>query len=67
MDAVKAATSNAAALLGMDDSVGTIEPGKLADLVLVSGDPMLDLGTLAHPELVMQGGRVYRPERVSDE
>jgi imidazolonepropionase-like amidohydrolase len=64
---VKAATSNAAALLGMDDSVGTIEPGKLADLVLVSGDPMLDLATLAHPELVMQGGRVYRPERVSDE
>jgi len=51
----------------MDDSVGTIEPGKLADLVLVSGDPMLDLATLAHPELVMQGGRVYRPERVSDE
>jgi imidazolonepropionase-like amidohydrolase len=51
----------------MDDSVGTIEPGKLADLVLVSGDPMLDLARLAHPELVMQGGRVYRPERVSDE
>lgn len=67
MDAVKAATSNAAALLGIDDSTGTIEPGKLADLLLVSGDPMLDLATLAHPELVMQGGRVYRPEMVSDE
>ena len=54
-------------LLGIDDSTGTIEPGKLADLLLVSGDPMLDLATLAHPELVMQGGRVYRPEKVSDE
>jgi imidazolonepropionase-like amidohydrolase len=62
MAAIKAATSNAAALLGVQDSVGTIAPGRLADLVLVDGDPVLELGVLARPELVMQGGRICHGE-----
>jgi imidazolonepropionase-like amidohydrolase len=56
LDAIRAGTSAAARLLGTDADVGTIEAGKLADLVLVDGDPVADLGRLEHPLMVMQGG-----------
>ena len=56
MDAIRAATSVAARLLGLDGSVGSILPGRLADLVLVEGDPLEDLGRLRDPVLVVQGG-----------
>ncbi len=58
MDAIRAATSVAARLLGVDGSVGTVQPGRLADLVLVDGDPLADLRLLRDPLLVLQGGRV---------
>jgi imidazolonepropionase-like amidohydrolase len=58
MAAIKAATSGAARLLGVDGEVGTVEPGCLADLVLVSGDPLVDLGRLASPTMVVQAGRI---------
>ena len=58
MAAIKAATSAAATLLGLDGEVGTVEPGRLADLVLVAGDPLVDLGRLASPTMVVQGGRI---------
>lgn len=58
MAAVKAATSAAARLLGLDREVGTVEPGRLADLVLVAGDPLVDLRRLASPAMVVQAGRV---------
>jgi imidazolonepropionase-like amidohydrolase len=62
MQAIKAATSNAARLLGVDDEVGTIEAGRLADLILVDGDPLQDLSRLARPNRVMQAGRfIPRP------
>jgi imidazolonepropionase-like amidohydrolase len=57
MAALKAATSAAARLLGVDGDTGTIEVGKLADLVLVEGDPLAELTTLARPAAVWQGGR----------
>jgi imidazolonepropionase-like amidohydrolase len=57
MTAIKAATSSAARLLGVDRDTGTIEVGKLADLVLVKGDPLVDLRRLADPVAVWQGGR----------
>jgi imidazolonepropionase-like amidohydrolase len=57
MAAIQAATSSAARLLGLGDEVGTIEPGRRADLVLVEGDPLADLGRLVDPALVMQAGR----------
>ena len=58
MAAIKAATSAAARLLGLDADLGTIEVGKLADLVLVEGDPTTDLGRLATPALVIRGGEI---------
>jgi imidazolonepropionase-like amidohydrolase len=60
MAAIKAATSAAAALLGVAADVGTIEPGRRADLVLVEGDPLTDLGRLAEPVVVMQAGQRRR-------
>jgi imidazolonepropionase-like amidohydrolase len=60
---LRMATSDAAAALGISDRVGTIEPGKLADLVLLDGDPVSDIETLGHVELVMKEGRiVYRSD-----
>ncbi len=58
MAAIKAATSSAARLLGIDDEVGTVEVGRVADLVLVDGDPIADLTRLSTPVVVIQAGRV---------
>jgi imidazolonepropionase-like amidohydrolase len=58
MAAIAAATSVGARLLGLHDEIGTIEPGKRADLLLVEGDPLADLARLASPMAVMQGGTI---------
>jgi imidazolonepropionase-like amidohydrolase len=58
MDAIKAATSRAAELLGVADTVGRVQAGKRADLILVAGDPTVDLGCLADVRLVMKAGEV---------
>lgn len=57
--ALRSATLNACELLGVDDR-GEIAPGKLADLIAVSGDPLADVRCLEHVEWVMHGGRVVR-------
>jgi len=62
MQALVAATGWAAGCLGMDDRIGTIETGKLADLIVVDGDPLADIALLQDKErirLVMKEGRVY--------
>jgi imidazolonepropionase-like amidohydrolase len=58
--AIRAATSSAAELLGMQDKVGTIEAGKLADIVAVPGDPLADITVLEKVDFVMKGGVGYR-------
>ncbi len=58
--AIRAATSNAADLLGTQNEVGTIEVGKLADIVAVPGDPLADVSFLEKVEFVMKGGTVYK-------
>jgi imidazolonepropionase-like amidohydrolase len=59
VDALRAATSTSAALLGLPD-VGTIEPGKLADLVAFDGDPITDITAVTRPLFVMKSGTIIR-------
>jgi imidazolonepropionase-like amidohydrolase len=58
MQAIWTATRWAAELLGIQDRVGSIAEGKVADLILVDGDPLEDLRKLRTPVLVIQGGRI---------
>ena len=60
MQAIQTATSRAAEVLGWSDKVGTIETGKWADLVAVSGDPLKDIKELQNVKLVMKAGVVYK-------
>jgi imidazolonepropionase-like amidohydrolase len=60
MAAIKSATSVAAQLLDQGDNLGTIEAGKLADIVAVKGDPLADIGELTRVSFVMKGGVVYK-------
>jgi imidazolonepropionase-like amidohydrolase len=62
MDAIRTATVNAAQLLGMSATIGSIEPGKFADLVAVSGDPLADITELQGVKFVMKDGVVYKHE-----
>jgi imidazolonepropionase-like amidohydrolase len=58
--ALRAATSIAAELLGTQNEVGTIEAGKLADIVAVPGDPLADVSLMEKVEFVMKGGVIYK-------
>jgi imidazolonepropionase-like amidohydrolase len=58
--AIRSATVNAAELLGMKDSLGTIEVGKFADIVAVPGDPLSDVSLMEKVNFVMKAGMVYR-------
>jgi len=60
MQAIRTATANAAELLGWSDKMGIIEPGKWADLVAVSGDPLKDITELQRVKFVMKSGSIVR-------
>ena len=60
MEAITIGTRNGAALLGLEQSIGTVTTGKMADLVAVQGNPLTDIRRLAHVSFVMQGGRVVK-------
>jgi imidazolonepropionase-like amidohydrolase len=60
--AIRAATSEAAQLMGWQDRIGSVEPGKFADLVAVAGDPIADITELERVKFVMKGGQVYKNE-----
>ncbi|HSF18839.1 MAG TPA: amidohydrolase family protein [Vicinamibacteria bacterium] len=62
MQAIVSATSLSARIMGWEDRVGSIEAGKLADLVAVGGDPLRDISELERVRFVMKGGVVYRDE-----
>lgn len=60
LQAIQTATINASDLLGWSAKVGTIEPGKWADLIAVDGDPLKDVTTLEQVKFVMKGGEVIK-------
>jgi imidazolonepropionase-like amidohydrolase len=60
MQAIQSATTNAADLLGKSDVLGSIKPGKFADLVAVQGDPLADVTLLENVRFVMKAGTVYK-------
>ena len=63
IDALKAGTSADAELLGLADKIGTLEPGKLADVVAVPGDPVENIRATEHVFFVMKEGVIYKNER----
>lgn len=66
LQALRTATVNAAEVLGIKDEVGTLEPGKLADIVAVSANPLENIRTLEDVRFVMSRGRIIRqPETAS--
>jgi len=60
LDVIRAITTNAAEMLGWQDRVGAIEPGRFADLVAVAGDPIADIHELERVRFVMKDGRIVR-------
>ena len=59
MEAIKAATTSAADLLGMSDKIGSISKGKFADIVAVDGDPLTDITIMQKMAFVMKDGKIY--------
>jgi imidazolonepropionase-like amidohydrolase len=62
MAAITSATSLNAEIIGWSDRVGSVQPGKFADLIAVAGDPLRDITEMQHVGFVMKGGVVYRDE-----
>jgi imidazolonepropionase-like amidohydrolase len=58
--ALMAGTTGGAELLGLADQIGTLQPGKRADIVAVAGNPLADIAAVEHPLLVMKDGTIYR-------
>ena len=54
------ATTVNAQIIGMQDSIGTVEKGKFADIIAVSGDPLADISEMRRVRFVMKGGEVIR-------
>ena len=63
MQAIEAATRVGAEVLGWEDRLGTLEAGKLADIIAVEGNPLGDLTAMEHVRFVMLGGKIVRHER----
>jgi imidazolonepropionase-like amidohydrolase len=62
MQAIQAGTLSGATLLGRDADVGSLGPGKYADVVAVKGDPLQDIAVLQHVDFVMKGGKVFKQD-----
>jgi imidazolonepropionase-like amidohydrolase len=60
--AIQAGTVNNAEIMGWTDKVGSIDKGKYADLIAVSGDPLADITELQRVKFVMKGGKIIRNE-----
>jgi imidazolonepropionase-like amidohydrolase len=63
METIMAATKTSAEAIGLGDLIGTIEPGKEADLVVVGSDPLKNIRALRDPKMIMKGGMIIPPSR----
>ena len=63
MQGIQASTRNAAQLLGKLDQLGPVEAGKLADLVVIDGDPLADISVIHNIELVIKNGSIVVDNR----
>jgi hypothetical protein len=66
VEALRIASANGAKFLGRDKDLGTIEPGKLADLVVVRGDPAKAIADAENVEIVFKDGYAYDPAKLLD-
>ena len=60
MEAIQSATMETAKLLKIEDTLGSISVGKIADIIAVNGDPLEDIGLLKNIAFVMKDGQVYK-------
>jgi imidazolonepropionase-like amidohydrolase len=60
IDVIFAATRNAADLIGASNQIGSIQNGRYADIIALSGDPLTDISQLEHVNFVMKGGVIYK-------
>jgi imidazolonepropionase-like amidohydrolase len=63
MEAIVSATKTASYAIGMEDEIGTIEKGKLADIIIVNGDPLQNISILCEEnkiEVVMKDGKIVK-------
>jgi imidazolonepropionase-like amidohydrolase len=65
LDVIRSITTNAADMLGWQDRIGAIEPGKFADLIAVGGDPIADITELERVRFVMKNGEIVRNDFAS--
>jgi imidazolonepropionase-like amidohydrolase len=61
MEVIQAGTQHAAWVCGHGDELGTLEPGKLADVVIVDGDPLADIEAMSRVVAVIKGGQLVLP------
>jgi len=64
MDSIVAGTMNAAKLLGLEKSIGSLQVGKTADIVAVPGDPLSDIKKMQETAFVMKNGAIYKESNV---
>jgi imidazolonepropionase-like amidohydrolase len=62
LEAIRSATANGAELLGMTDILGTIEKGKIADIIAVDGNPLKDISVMEKVKFVMKEGVIFKNE-----
>jgi imidazolonepropionase-like amidohydrolase len=65
LDVIRAISTNAAEMLGWQDRIGSVDPGKFADLIAVAGDPVVDISELQRVEFVMKNGEVIKNDFAS--
>jgi hypothetical protein len=66
-EALVTATRNAAEFIGVQDDLGTLEPGKLADMVFVEGNPLERIEDAINVQMVMKNGRLFTPEEILED